>query len=1504
MASVDQGLGMADGFNMGNGASGPVSSGYQILRAANPALNDRRMEVVFIDTSLPDYQALVEGVKPGMAVVLIDGTQDGLSQMAAWAQENSGYDAVHVLGHGAEGTLQLGSLMLDATAAEARAEDLARLGAALSEDGDLLLYGCDVASGEGEAFVAQLAAATGADVAASTDPTGASAVWGDWVLETSVGAVEVPALEVSAFSAVLNLGETLTVTTNLDTNDDATISNYNDDLEDGSGLSLREALNYAASGDTVALGAGLSGQTITLGSDVAVANGVRLNADAAGTASITGNKLTLSGSFTVTNGNGDNLTLGSTLSGSNALIKEGEGRLTLNSTGNGDTGGWTGPLTINAGTVTLGNDTHVGSGAGATITINGGTLSLVSFSGNLDNAITVGANNGTINVAGAAATIESKISGSGSLAKTGGQTLTLTGTNDWSGGLTITGGTVSVGQANQLGTGTVTLNGGTLAVTANASFTNALTLSADSALDAAASTSVNWSGLLTGGAHTLIKSGAGDVTFSNTGNAAVSTGNVNITGGGLAGMPTALPTGTLSFSDGTRLGTVGTDSVYNNAISLTGTVAIFSTGTDSRTIAGVISGEGNLTKSGSSTLVLSGENTYSGSTSISAGTLVAAHNSALGGLLGVTTVASGATLSVNGGVSIAEGLTLNGTGVGGLGALQGPTTGSGTATVTGVITLASATTVGVTASGATLELGGAIVGAGNLTKSGTGTLTLSATNSYSGSTTISAGTMLINGSNQGSGAVSVSSGATLGGTGSIASAVTINSGATLAAGSGGAGKLTTGDLVLNGATLAFDVGGTKAGTNHDQIAVSGTVDLNASALTLDLTGLTAQAGNTFTLIDNDGVDAINGSLSYNGTKIAEGGELTADGFVYTLSYIGGTGNDLVLSVDRAANAAPAFAAASDKASFAENGTGTVYTASATDANNDTITYSLTGGADQALFNINANSGALTFKQSPNFETPTDAGSNNVYDVVITATDTHNATNTLALAVTVTDVDETPPSPPTSPIVVTPTTPTTPGSGSGTTTSQTITNTGTTSGKAAIVENSNNNGNVVTATLPASTSIKSEGPSTAQSGNDALSSLVTAIDSRDSTAETSLIGGARTFLTKLASTTTLDVRTIIPTTTSSSLSEPIVISGTSASGGSTQSEAFVIDMRSLPSGSTLQLDNIEFASIMGSATVTGGSGDNYAVGDDASQFISLGEGDDTLYGGDGNDTIGSAAGDDELYGDGGNDRVLGGIGNDTLSGGVGDDILAGQAGDDVLVGGVGRDVGRFDEAYESSLARVDRADGRVAPASDIVREVEILAFSDGRSVATITESSFAAGFDEARYLAANADVAAAVEAGQFASGRAHYEANGASETRDGAASFGFDETFYLEIYTDVAAAVAAGQFASALQHFEVTGRSEGRTPSAMFDGDWYLAQNADVLAAFAAGDIISAYDHYQSSGAAEGRAASRYFDTAKYLAANADVAEAGVNALDHYLRSGIEEGRTGYLIDDYQTWLFA
>jgi Ca2+-binding RTX toxin-like protein len=253
------------------------------------------------------------------------------------------------------------------------------------------------------------------------------------------------------------------------------------------------------------------------------------------------------------------------------------------------------------------------------------------------------------------------------------------------------------------------------------------------------------------------------------------------------------------------------------------------------------------------------------------------------------------------------------------------------------------------------------------------------------------------------------------------------------------------------------------------------------------------------------------------------------------------------------------------------------------------------------------------------------------------------------------------------IVVVPTTPTTTVGGSATNTANTITNTGTTAGSTAIVQNTGNNGNVVTATLPGSTTITSEGPSTAQTGTEAQTTLVSAVQSRGSASNDPLVSGAQGFLNGLGSTTTLDVRTIVPTTTGTSLGSPIIITGTSSTGGSTQSEAFVIDMRSLPSGSTLQLDNIEFASIMGSSTVNGGAGENYVTADENSQFISLGDGNDTLYGGDGDDTVGSGSGIDFLYGEDGNDRVFGGTDNDQVFGGTGTDAVYGNQGADAVYG---------------------------------------------------------------------------------------------------------------------------------------------------------------------------------------------------------------------------------------------
>ena len=113
---------------------------------------------------------------------------------------------------------------------------------------------------------------------------------------------------------------------------------------------------------------------------------------------------------------------------------------------------------------------------------------------------------------------------------------------------------------------------------------------------------------------------------------------------------------------------------------------------------------------------------------------------------------------------------------------------------------------------------------------------------------------------------------------------------------------------------------------------------------------------------------------------------------FTASNVGG----LVLP-------APPVFSSGTTATVAENAAGTVYTASATDPNGDTISYSLSG-TDAALFSINAATGAVSFLASPDFEAPTDANGDNVYDIVVRASDGVNA-STRNVAVTVTNVSE-------------------------------------------------------------------------------------------------------------------------------------------------------------------------------------------------------------------------------------------------------------------------------------------------------------------------------------------------------------------------------------------------------------------------------------------------------------------------------------------------------------------
>lgn len=217
-------------------------------------------DIVFIDSRVQDAATLLQGLKPGTEVVFLQAGQDGLAQMAAALGERGDVGAVQVIAHGSAGQLWLGSSFLD-NAALQRPEvqaQLAALGRGLTADGDLLIYACNTAQGsEGTQFVSTLAALTGADVAASDDRTGAG---GDWELEISTGNIGADAvLSAQGVAPYQHSLATLTVTTGADTGVDASFgASQAADALDGDGLSLREALNWAQSGDTVTFSADMT----------------------------------------------------------------------------------------------------------------------------------------------------------------------------------------------------------------------------------------------------------------------------------------------------------------------------------------------------------------------------------------------------------------------------------------------------------------------------------------------------------------------------------------------------------------------------------------------------------------------------------------------------------------------------------------------------------------------------------------------------------------------------------------------------------------------------------------------------------------------------------------------------------------------------------------------------------------------------------------------------------------------------------------------------------------------------------------------------------------------------------------------------------------------------------------------------------------------------------------------------------------------------------------------
>ncbi|MFK7855124.1 MAG: cadherin-like domain-containing protein, partial [Granulosicoccus sp.] len=153
-------------------------------------LGDTR-RVVFVDTSIPSSDLIIDSITNDQTrVVVIESDADSLLVISETLAEHSGLESIQIISHGSAGRLDLGATHLDHISLEKNQSAIERWGQALSDNGDILLLGCDVASNAtGIAFVEQLAQISGVDVAASTDLTGHTSVGGDWELEYATGTI-------------------------------------------------------------------------------------------------------------------------------------------------------------------------------------------------------------------------------------------------------------------------------------------------------------------------------------------------------------------------------------------------------------------------------------------------------------------------------------------------------------------------------------------------------------------------------------------------------------------------------------------------------------------------------------------------------------------------------------------------------------------------------------------------------------------------------------------------------------------------------------------------------------------------------------------------------------------------------------------------------------------------------------------------------------------------------------------------------------------------------------------------------------------------------------------------------------------------------------------------------------------------------------------------------------------------------------------------------------------